>query len=116
MSAALREDADTVPLKALFWQMIEWNRLSAEVINRLMDGKDNATGLFTVALSVATTTLIDRRIGPDTLVVMVPTTAVAATEVATLYQDLPNITRGQAVLNHTNSATAARTFGYALRG
>ncbi len=96
--------------------MVEWQRLSADVINGLMDGKDNATGTLTLTINVAATTLIDRRIGPDTIVDPIATTANAATEIATLFQTLPNVTRGQAVLNHVNSATADRTFAYSLRG
>ncbi len=116
LRAALPEDTDPTPLRELFWQIIEWQRLSAEVINGLMDGKDNATGTLTLAINVATTTLIDRRIGPDTIVDTRATTANAATEIATLFQTLPNVTRGQAVLNHANNSQADRVFAYTLRG
>ena len=110
------EAADLTQLRALLLQLTEWQRLSAEVINGLMDGRDNATGTLTLAINVATTTLIDRRIGPDTIVDPVATTANAAAEIATLFQTRPNVTRGQAVLNHVNSATADRTFAFSLRG
>ncbi len=109
------EAVDLTRLRALLWQIVEWQRLSAEVINQLMDGKDNATGTLTLTINVATTTLIDRRIGPDTIVLLEPTSANAKAE-GTPWQTLPNITRGQAVLNHVNSATAGRTFGFVLRG
>ncbi len=116
LKAALPEDTDPTPLRALFWQIIEWQRLVAEVVNLLMEGKDNSTGLVTLTISVAATTLTDRRIGPDTKVMMTPTTANAAGELATLFQTLPNVTNGQAVLNHANNSQADRTFGFSLRG
>ncbi len=118
LRAALPEGdavADMTRLRALLWQITEWQRLSAEVINGLMDGKDNATGTLTLDINVATTTLIDRRIGPDTIVVLVPTSANAKAE-GTPWQTLPNVTRSQAVLNHVNSATADRTYAFVLRG
>ena len=110
------EAVDVTRLQALLWQITEWQRLSAEVINGLMDGKDNATGTLTIAINVAATTLIDRRIGPDTQVMMTPTTANAAVDLGSLFQTLPNVTRGQAVLNHASNSLTDRTFGFSLRG
>jgi hypothetical protein len=104
------------PLRSLFTQLIEWQRLTVEVVNRAMDGKLNARGTVTLDANQATTTLLDRRIGPDSVILLMPTTANAATELATLYQDYPNTTQGQAVLNHANNAQTDRDFAYFLLG
>lgn len=100
-------------------QLIDWVGRNADVVHGAMLGKLNAVGTVTLATSAATTTLKDPRIGVDTVVICVPTTANAMTEVGDgtgPYQDYPNTTEGQAVLNHANSATADRTFAYALIG
>ena len=118
LETAIPDPVTRRPLIGLLWQIVEWQRLTAGVVNSLMDGKDNAVSTVTLTASVATSTIVDGRLGPDTLVVLVPTTANAAAELGngTLYQTLPNATKGQAVLNHANNAQTDRDFGYALRG
>ena len=94
----------------------EWIRIVAEVVNNLMDGKDNALGTVTLDPNQATTTLTDLRIGPDSAILFMPTTANAAAELGngTLYVS----SRGKqtATITHANSAQADRTFRYAVRG
>lgn len=113
-----RAGAVSFPKAPLHWgrSVEEWIRLVAQAVNRIDDGSINATGTITLTISVASSTLSDRRIGQRTKVIMAPTTANAAAEVATLYQTFPNATEGQAVINHTNNAQADRTFGYVLAG
>jgi len=51
----------------------------SEVVNNLVEGKVNSTGTVTLATGGAsTTTLIDRRIGPDSVILFMPTTVAAA--------------------------------------
>jgi hypothetical protein len=53
-------------------------RAVAEVVRGIMDGKTNNTGTLTLATGDAlTTTLTDRRIGPDSVIVFVPASAAA---------------------------------------
>jgi len=53
-------------------------RAVAEVVRGIMDGKTNNTGTLTLATGGAlTTTLTDRRIGPDSVIVFVPASAAA---------------------------------------
>ncbi len=113
-----RAGSVSFPKAPIHWgrNVEEWVRLVAQAVNRIDDGSINATGTITLTISVASTTLSDRRIGQQTKVILVPTTANAAGELATLYQTLPNATEGQAVLNHANNAQADRTFGYVLAG
>ncbi len=51
----------------------------AGIVNNLVEGKINSTGTVTLATGGAsTTTLIDRRIGPDSVILFMPTTVAAA--------------------------------------
>jgi hypothetical protein len=53
-------------------------RAVAEVVRGIMDGKTNNTGTLTLATGGAlTTTLTDRRIGPDSVIVFAPASAAA---------------------------------------
>ena len=57
-------------------------RAVAEVVRGIMDGKTNNTGTLTLATSGATsTTLTDRRIGPDSVILFVPSSAAAYADV-----------------------------------
>jgi len=50
-------------------------RAVAEVVRGIMDGKTNNTGTITLATGGATsTTLVDRRIGPDSVILFAPST------------------------------------------
>jgi hypothetical protein len=50
----------------------------SEVVRGIMDGKTNNTGILTLATGGAvTTTLTDRRIGPDSVILFVPASAAA---------------------------------------
>jgi hypothetical protein len=58
-------------------------RAVAEVVRGIMDGKTNNTGTLTLATGGAlTTTLTDRRIGPDSVIVFVPASAAANADYA----------------------------------
>jgi len=53
-------------------------RAVAEVVNGIMNGKTNNVGIITLATGGATTTTItDRRIGPDSILLLTPLTAAA---------------------------------------
>lgn len=53
----------------------------AEVVNGIMNGKTNNVGIITLATGGATTTTItDRRIGPDSVLLLTPLTASANTD------------------------------------
>jgi hypothetical protein len=58
-------------------------RAVSEVVRGIMDGKTNNTGTLTLATGGAlTTTLTDRRIGPDSVIVFVPASAAANADYA----------------------------------
>ena len=58
-------------------------RAVAEVVNNIMDGKTNNTGTVTLATGNATTTtLTDARIGIDSVILLVPSSAAAIADTA----------------------------------
>lgn len=58
-------------------------RATAEIVNGIMNGKTNNTGLVTLATGNATTTTInDARIGADSLIILVPVSAAAEADTA----------------------------------
>src|SRR3990167_4571307 len=74
-------------------KVYEWVRKIAETLSAVLDGKlNNRISTTSLTANAATTTITDERIGPDTVVVLTPTTANAAAEIGngTLYQTPPN--------------------------
>jgi hypothetical protein len=58
-------------------------RATAEIVNGIMNGKTNNTGLVTLATGNSTTTTInDARIGADSLIILVPVSAAAEADSA----------------------------------
>lgn len=90
----------------------EHRRELAEAVNRILQGNLNAVDTVTLTTSSATTTLLDSRIGPDSFIGFMPTTANAAAE--SLYVS----SRGDqtATITHANNAQADRTFAYLVIG
>lgn len=92
-------------------------------IQQLGAGRSNATGSITLALNVPTTTvdvtanqLAPAIIAPGSVPILVPTTAAAATEFGAGNLYISAVSKGQFTITHTNSATANRTFLYAIIG
>ena len=96
----------------------EHRREIAEKVNSINQGKINVVSTITLTINVASTTLNDTRIGANSIIVLVPTTANASAEIGngTIYLTYPNATEKQAVINHANNAQADRTFVYAVLG
>lgn len=89
----------------------------ASAANGALRGKINSVGAVTLATSAASTVVTDPRIGSTTLVLLMPQTAHAAAELATLYIDPADyITQTSFKIHHANNSQADRTFGYALLG
>lgn len=94
----------------------EWSRLLAIGINQLEEGRSNAFGTVTLAANQATTTLTDIRIGTDSVICFMPTTANAAAEVGAGGMYVGAVTGGSATITHANNAQADRTFAYSIQG
>jgi hypothetical protein len=87
----------------------------SEVVNNLVEGKSNNTGTVTLAVaSATTTTLYDERIGYDSVIVFMPTTANAASAMTNLYVSAK--TQGSATLTHSANTAADKTYGYIVVG
>ena len=90
-------------------------RAVAEVVRGVMDGKTNNTGSVTLATGGATTTtLTDRRIGPDSVIVFVPASTAANADATRVYASAQG--QGTATVNHAANITADKTYRYAVIG
>jgi hypothetical protein len=63
----------------------EQNRLTANAINNILDGKINSTGSFTTDGTKTLKTVIDARCGGNSVVLFVPTTVDAAGEISHMW-------------------------------
>ena len=86
----------------------------ARVIRNLVDGKVNSTGTVTLTASTTTTTVSDQRAGGDSVILLMPRTANAATAASTTYVSAR--AKQSFTLTHANNAQTDRTCGYAILG
>lgn len=91
-----------------------WLSRIANVLNNMLQGKLNNTSTVTLTANAATTTLTDSRIGANSIICLMPTTANAAAALATTYFD--TFANGSCVINHANNAQADKTFGLTITG
>ena len=93
-------------------------RTLISAVNRILIGKMNATGRVTLRTLNTTTTLSDSRIGANSVILFMATTAnaglAAVNAVAPFYVSAR--TKGSCTLNHLNSANADMTFDYIIIG
>lgn len=88
-------------------------------IQQLAAGRSNAVGTFTLATGAATTTVVPNQSGviaPGSTVIYMPTTANAAAEVGNGTMYVSSVAKDTFTITHANSATAGRTFLYAILG
>jgi len=85
-------------------------------LQQLAAGRSNAVGTVTLATGAATTVVTDKNCAAGSTPLLTPVTANAATEVGngTIY--VSAVANGSFTITHSNSATSARTFLYALHG
>jgi len=95
---------------------VEHARLIAETANSLRDGKVNSIESFTLTASVASSTLTDARIGPDSFIGFMPRTANAAAEIGNGTMFVSARGQGTATITHANNAQTDRTFTYVVLG
>lgn len=89
-------------------------RLISNVVNNTMDGKINATGNVTLTASATSTTLTDARIGANSVILFMPTTANGNTAKANLF--VSTRASGSATLTHASSSNTDQTFSYCVFG
>jgi|SRR5210317_912798 hypothetical protein len=78
----------------------EQNRLTANAINNILDGKINSTGSFTTDGTKTLKTVIDARCGGNSVVLFVPTTVDAAGELNHMW--LSATRNGEFDIGHRN--------------
>lgn len=101
-----------MPLANQKWDEIR-NRL---MLAGVMKGETNSAGEFTLNANVASTTVSDIQVHPNTRIIPFPTTANAAAEYASTFIPLSTIIEGSFVVQHANNANADKTFMYLIGG
>ena len=91
-------------------------RQMGENIKRLNRGKSNNTDLWTLDANQGSTTFTDERLGWDSSIFFMPTTANAAAELATLYVAESGRVNGSVTVTHANDANADKIFRVAIIG
>jgi hypothetical protein len=87
------------------------------IVSRMNQGKLNCTGTVTLSPGAATTTVSDLRVGSDSLIILMPTTANAAADMAAGNVYISARTAGVSFqISHPNNANADKNFGYAVIG
>lgn len=89
-------------------------RAVAEIVNGIMNGKTNNTGTITLSESSTTTTLVDARIGKESVILFTPLSSHSAAEMAHLY--ISAQTNGSATITHRNTGHADLNFQYIVVG
>jgi hypothetical protein len=91
-----------------------WLRKIAMTVNGLLLGRSNNVFPLTLTASATTTTITDPRISPDTIAVLVPTTAAGLTAFTAGIRQASAV--GSIVLTHASNASTTQSFRYALVG
>lgn len=92
----------------------EHRRQIAIVLNNSLDGKLNSTGSITLSANATTSTLADRRLGIDSVISFMPTTANASAGITSLYVSSQG--KQTATLTHANNGQTDKTYKYIIIG
>ena len=85
-------------------------------LQQLAAGRSNAVGTVTLATGASTTVVSDPNCAAGTVPLLTPASANAAAEVGNGTMYVSAVANGSFTITHANSATAGRTFLYALQG
>lgn len=93
-------------------------RRQYEVLQALRNGKSENVAEVTLTANVASTTVTDIRVSPQSVLAWHPRTANAAAELAngTMYVTDANMANGSYTITHANNAQTDRTFRVAIIG
>lgn len=89
-------------------------QLMADTINKMMTGRANNTGSFTLEAGVTTTVVSDPAFESSMVPLFTATTANAAGALATMY--VSDRSKGSFTITHANTGTTDRTFIYSRWG
>lgn len=97
-----------------------WYRDLAGVTNAIIQGRTNNTGSLTLTANTATSTVTEAplRLSTNSVILLSPKTANAATEFGSgnLYVSNIDVNAKTFTITHTNAATTDRDFDYAIIG
>lgn len=85
-------------------------------LQHLAAGRSNAVGSVTLATGSTTTTVTTANCAQGSTPILTPASANAATEVGSGTMYVSAVANGSFTITHANSATAGRTFLYAVIG
>ncbi len=91
-------------------------RQIAQGLNQALDGKLNSTGTVTLTASVTTTVITDQKIGTDSRIILFPTTANAAADIAAGDVYISSKGKKTATITHPSNANADKTYDYVILG
>lgn len=103
MSAGFRQFPVTPSLRDVY-----------DIGNGIMQGRVNDKGTVTLEVSAATTVVSDTRVGPNSVITFMPTTANAAAEIGNGTMYVSARSNGSFTITHANNAQADRTYGYRI--
>lgn len=90
-------------------------RETAEVVNRILDGKINSTGSLTVNHSLVPITYDDARVGADSVILLMPMDSDAAGLMDHIY--FSSVTNGQFIISlSTGHGSLNGSFRYVVLG
>ena len=89
---------------------------SQSFFEQLRDGKINATGSVTLTASAASTAVTDARVGGNSMVLFMPSTANAAAEQGAGTMYVSSVGKQTFTITHANNGQTDRTFSYAVFG
>jgi len=87
----------------------------ADVVNGVLGGKLNATGSVTLTNSATSTAVTDYRVGPESVILFMPTTADAASEWSAGGMYVSTRAKFAFTITHANDTTT-RSFDYVVIG
>ncbi len=85
-------------------------------LQQLIRGRSNATGTVTLTASQATTTVTTANGNDNAQVLLFPTTANAAAELAAGTAYVSTVAAASFIVTHANNSQTDRTFGYLVIG
>lgn len=85
-------------------------------LQQLASGRSNAVGTVTLTAVAAATVVTDNNFAPGSVPILIPITASAATELGNGTMYISARANKSFTITHANSATADRTFIYAILG
>lgn len=103
----------------LGYNFADWRafmRTTSKVVNAILNGKTNNTGIFTLDANATTTTLTDPRFTADSTVTLIPITATAMAAFGSLLPTTTGRVHGSLVYTHSNTAHTDKTFWFTISG